>query len=100
MIALCIPRLSVCASVLSHAWSILSYCSLLAAFGFSRCSYRKRVWFCIAVCHSRLNTLCMQVEACRARLYRMELRNMEEDETPAPTAAWRESCKKAIIPEV
>ena len=25
---------------------------------------------------------------------------MEEHETPSATAAWRESCKKAIIPEV
>ena len=30
----------------------------------------------------------------------MESRNLEEHEKPAPTAAWRESCKKAIIPEV
>jgi len=30
----------------------------------------------------------------------MESRNLEEDETPVPTAAWWESCKRAIIPEV
>ena len=36
---------------------------------------------------------------CRARLYRMESRELSGD-TPVPTPAWKESCKKAIIPEV
>lgn len=40
-----------------------------------------------------------QVDACRARLYRMEGTNAD-GETPQPTTSWRESCKKAIIPEV
>ena len=42
----------------------------------------------------------MQVEACRVRLFEMESRDQAEQETPTPSAAWRESCKKAIIPEV
>ena len=41
----------------------------------------------------------MKVEACRARLFRMASLPMDE-ETPSVTADWRESCKRAIIPEV
>ena len=40
-----------------------------------------------------------QVEACIARLYRMSDNNPDQ-ETPPASAAWRESCKKAIIPDV
>ena len=39
------------------------------------------------------------MEACRARLYRMIGQSMDA-ETPKPCSAWRESCKKVIIPEV
>ena len=41
----------------------------------------------------------VQIEACRARLYAMESRTLS-DETPKITAAWKESCKRAIIPDV
>lgn len=36
----------------------------------------------------------LKVEACRARL------DLLVDETPKPTVAWKESCVKAIIPQV
>lgn len=41
----------------------------------------------------------MQIEACRARLYAMESRPFS-DETPHTSSAWKESCKRAIIPDV
>ena len=41
----------------------------------------------------------LQVEACRFRLYRIDNRSMDLD-TLNPSAAWREWCKKAIVPEV
>ena len=41
-----------------------------------------------------------QVEACRARLFKMASLDLDASETPKTTAAWRESCSKAIIPEV
>ena len=54
------------------------------------------------MCKTADLSIYMQVEACRARLYRMNSKNidLEENDVPAPSAAWRESCKKAIIPEV
>ena len=39
------------------------------------------------------------MEACRARLYRISKQN-SSGETPVPTAEWKESCKRAIIPNV
>lgn len=41
----------------------------------------------------------LQIEACRARLYAMESCTTV-DETPTATSAWKESCKRAIIPDV
>ena len=40
-----------------------------------------------------------QVEACRARLYVMESKALDE-ETPQPTAAWKKACKSCILPKV
>ena len=45
------------------------------------------------------NYTILQLEACRARLYRIAGQDTNS-ETPVPSAAWRESCKKAIIPKV
>lgn len=42
----------------------------------------------------------MQVETCRARLFALAGKDMEKDETPTVFAAWRDSCRAAIIPEV
>ena len=42
----------------------------------------------------------LKVEACRARLFKMACLDLEVNETPKPTAAWKESCIKAIIPQV
>ena len=42
----------------------------------------------------------VKVEACRARLYKMASQDMKSGPTPKSTAAWRESCIKAIIPQV
>ena len=39
------------------------------------------------------------MNACRARLYRLSRQDIS-GETPVPTAEWKESCKKAIIPDV
>ena len=39
------------------------------------------------------------MNACRARLYRLSRQDIN-GETPVPTAEWKESCKKAIIPDV
>ena len=44
-------------------------------------------------------TCFLQVEACRARLYRIAGKDMDS-ETPPVTAEWKESCKRAIIPKV
>jgi len=41
----------------------------------------------------------VQVEACRARLYRLAKKD-PNSETPETSHEWRESCKRAIIPSV
>ena len=40
-----------------------------------------------------------RIEACRARLFRLAKKDLDS-KTPSPTAEWRESCKRAIIPSV
>ena len=42
----------------------------------------------------------LQVETCRARLYRMARKDVLSNETPIPTPAWKDSCKAVIIPKV
>lgn len=41
----------------------------------------------------------LQIEDCHARLHAMESRPLS-DETPNISATWKESCKRAIIPDV